>query len=337
MQSGALVAFSELNDKVENMRKCEPLEVDDSIEEQRLETVKEKDGDCEIKYNGRKPRWWKQLSSYSRRGSKAQQRAYQTMQSHKLPAIKYGDMHDFDEIFKSTKSKTIWLEVGCGQGDNLLANAEFHPEIAIIGADVHKPSVGLSLLRIEKAIQDGKYWNGYNLYTPSKDPFIANDEEDRNISHAEAYVKSDQINHSDSQDAPYCNLRIFPGDGIKLLQYIPTSSLSVLMITFPDPFYKDRYKEHRVVQGHTILDIHRVLKPGGRFHVATDHPVYHEWVTKLMEKTTNLFIKLNDPSAHRTTWLPVISKYEQKGWDENRKTFLLSWEALKENGDGSDE
>mmetsp|Transcript_31524 Transcript_31524/g.46521 ORF Transcript_31524/g.46521 Transcript_31524/m.46521 type:complete len:325 (+) Transcript_31524:120-1094(+) len=310
------------------------VEIDDDNKGHRSERIEEKDRDYEIKYNDRKPRWWKQLSSYSRRGSKAQQRAYQTMQSHKLPSIKYGEMHDFDKVFETSKSKAIWLEIGCGQGDNLLANAEFHPDIAMIGADVHKPSVGLSLLRIKKAIQDKEYWRDYNLYSPSKDPCVTNEGEDGANPSAEA---GGTISCPDSKEDPYSNARIFPGDGIKLLRYIPNSSLSVLMITFPDPFYKERYKEHRVLQSHTILDIHRVLKPGGRFHVATDHPVFYEWVMKLMEQTTHLFNRLHDQSADRISWLPVISKYEQKGWSEERKTFLLSWETVKENVSGDDE
>jgi hypothetical protein len=35
----------------------------------------------------------------------------------------------------------------------------------------------------------------------------------------------------------------------------------------------------------------------------------------------------------RATWLPVISSYEQKGWQEGRRTLLLGWQITSESLD----
>ena len=36
------------------------------------------------------------------------------------------------------------------------------------------------------------------------------------------------------------------------------------------------------------------------------------------------------PTPNRSSWLPVVSYYEQKGIDEGRKTMLQCWEKIVE-------
>jgi len=317
---------------------------DDLKQQQKMEVVvveEDDNNDYTMRYNDRKPKWWRQLAG--RRGSKAQRRAYRNeeLEYYKLPSIEYGKQYDLNRIFDTEKNKPIWLEIGCGQGDNVLVNA-LHSEINIIGADVHKPSIGLILSRIDKATNSSNNNNTteqYNLYTPEKDPFNddASTEEDGTTITPTLPPLHD--NNNDNNELPlYSNVRIFAGDGIKLLYSIPTSSLSKVIITFPDPWYKDRHKEFRILQGHTLDDIHRVLlkksssndnnnNGGGQLCLATDHPVFQSWVLKLTKEKKFRQLPLSN-NHHRTTWLPVISKYEQKGWEEDRPTLLTCWEAI---------
>lgn len=71
----------------------------------------------------------------------------------------YGiDFHDrqpsatLAESFSSTSDPTrpLWLEIGIGNGDALLGMAQAHPEVNLIGAEVHAPGIGHALLGIEK-------------------------------------------------------------------------------------------------------------------------------------------------------------------------------------------
>jgi tRNA G46 methylase TrmB len=140
---------------------------------------------------------------------------------------------------------------------------------------------------------------------------------------------------------PYRNVRVYGGDGIVLLETcVAPASLDAVLITFPDPFPSD--KPHRILQVHTVATIYRCLAPGGRLCLATDHPVFYEWSLRTVETWNSLQEERQTPSLSpapcsiiqrlerisdfdRTGWLPVVSRYERKGWDEGRATLLACW------------
>ena len=62
--------------------------------------------------------------------------------------------------------------------------------------------------------------------------------------------------------------------GFFLTEFVPPASLSVLHIYFPDPWPKDRHHKRRLIQPKFVPVIRRVLKPGGRLQVVTDHAGY---------------------------------------------------------------
>jgi tRNA (guanine-N7-)-methyltransferase len=59
-------------------------------------------------------------------------------------------------------------------------------------------------------------------------------------------------------------IREFVGDG----------SLAVVHIYFPDPWPKKRHHKRRLIQPPFLLELHRVLIPGGRLQIVTDHEDY---------------------------------------------------------------
>ena len=61
-----------------------------------------------------------------------------------------------------------------------------------------------------------------------------------------------------------------------LKEFVPSDSLSVLHIYFPDPWPKVRQQKRRSVQPKFMPDVIRVLKPGGQIRVVTDHQGYWE-------------------------------------------------------------
>ena len=54
---------------------------------------------------------------------------------------------NFDEVFE--RVAPTWLEIGFGNGDALLHLAEQHPQINVVGVEVHAPGVGHALLGIQ--------------------------------------------------------------------------------------------------------------------------------------------------------------------------------------------
>lgn len=61
-----------------------------------------------------------------------------------------------------------------------------------------------------------------------------------------------------------------------LHEFVPDASISVLHIYFPDPWPKARHKRRRLVQESFIPLMLRILKPGGRVQIVTDHKEYFE-------------------------------------------------------------
>jgi tRNA (guanine-N7-)-methyltransferase len=61
-----------------------------------------------------------------------------------------------------------------------------------------------------------------------------------------------------------------------LREFVPDASISVLHIYFPDPWPKARHKRRRLVQESFVPLMLRILKPGGRVQIVTDHKEYFE-------------------------------------------------------------
>ena len=61
-----------------------------------------------------------------------------------------------------------------------------------------------------------------------------------------------------------------------LTEFVPADSISVLHIYFPDPWPKARHHKRRLIQEKFVPVMHRVLAPGGRVQIVTDHKGYWE-------------------------------------------------------------
>ena len=64
--------------------------------------------------------------------------------------------------------------------------------------------------------------------------------------------------------------------GYFLAEFVPPASVSVLHIYFPDPWPKARHHKRRLIQPKFMPLVERVLAPGGRLRVVTDHQGYFE-------------------------------------------------------------
>lgn len=267
----------------------------------------------DLKYNARKPKWW--LQQRNRRGTKGQRRVMTKMKHYIIPPPLYGETLDWNETFDSCRYKDIWLELGFGLGDNLLRNAQVHPDKGMVGAEVHPPGTAHVLKIIQKAQQEGRYWDGYSLcFTKTDD-----------LAHEYSIEASEPI--STTADNIYSNVRVYRGNGMKLVNSIPTCSVSAILIAFPDPFPKQGHEEFRLLQRATATDFYRALRAEGRIYLATDHEEHFEWCSYVMSQCRDLFI-LVTPVPDRSTWLPVISKYEQKGLEEGREAHMACWQVV---------
>ncbi len=106
------------------------------------------------------------------------------------------------------------------------------------------------------------------------------------------------------------NVRIHMGDALDVLRRLPDRSLTMVYLLHPDPWPKARHAKRRMINDGPLAIIAAKLKPDGEFRVATDDPIYLNWLLMIMRRHTNEFEWLVKDSDE---WLRYPS-----GWPETR-------------------
>lgn len=70
------------------------------------------------------------------------------------------------------------------------------------------------------------------------------------------------------------NIQVIESDVMLILDKLP--QFDEVLLWFPDPWPKKRHHKRRIVQDAFLEKIASILKPGGRFHMATDWENYAE-------------------------------------------------------------
>ena len=78
------------------------------------------------------------------------------------------------------------------------------------------------------------------------------------------------------------NIRIHDGDARDLLPRLGSATLAGIHLLFPDPWPKKRHLRRRFLQPATLAEIHRLLRPGGRFVFVSDAGDYAAATLQLM-------------------------------------------------------
>src|SRR5947209_5967512 len=114
-----------------------------------------------------------------------------------------------------------------------------------------------------------------------------------------------------------------------LTEYVPSASLSVLHIYFPDPWPKARHHKRRLIQPAFMPLAQRVLAAGGRLQVVTDHQGY--WEENIEPSVRGSALKVVDynrpGSAGEGEF--VGTNFERKYQREGRPFYAIA--AVKES------
>jgi tRNA (guanine-N7-)-methyltransferase len=125
------------------------------------------------------------------------------------------------------------------------------------------------------------------------------------------------------------NIRLFHGDAIALLDWLPAASIARVDLLYPDPWPKRRHWKRRFVNAGNIARLARVLRPGGEFRFATDWANYAEWTLWHVTRAHDFVWTAEQADDWRKPWPGFLrTRYEAKAIREGRTPSYLMFKRV---------
>jgi tRNA (guanine-N7-)-methyltransferase len=122
------------------------------------------------------------------------------------------------------------------------------------------------------------------------------------------------------------NVRLYAGDAVDLLAWLPNASVMKVDLLYPDPWPKRRHWKRRFVQHRTVAQLARVLQPGGLFRFATDIPDYAAWTLERLVGAPDFVWTAECADDWRKPWAGFQgTRYEAKAKREGRLPCYLEF------------
>jgi tRNA (guanine-N7-)-methyltransferase len=119
------------------------------------------------------------------------------------------------------------------------------------------------------------------------------------------------------------NVRLLRADvRAAIEQHLPPASVDVFHLLFSDPWPKRRHHRRRVFNEELLQVIHRTLRPGGRFHIATDDADYFESMQQLLTD----FARFKPPDKNQQLQFPSTT-FEKRFCERGLPVYRLLLEV----------
>ena len=145
---------------------------------------------------------------------------------------------------------------------------------------------------------------------------------------AEPYINGVAMLLGKIRRAEATNIALHPGDARDLMDVLPDGSIEKAFLLYPDPWPKKRHHRRRFVTPEHLDPLHRVLKPGATFRVATDIGDYARQALEEIPKAGFDWLA-EGPSDWQDPWDDWLStRYEQKALREGRTPIYLTFRRI---------
>ena len=122
------------------------------------------------------------------------------------------------------------------------------------------------------------------------------------------------------------NIRLYHGDALDLLDWLPDGQLARVDILYPDPWPKRRHWKRRFLSDDRIGRLGRVLRPGGELRFATDWPDYAEWALLRFIRSPLFRWAAERADDWRKPWPEFPgTRYEEKAEKQGRRSTYLTF------------
>lgn len=232
---------------------------------------------------------------FGRRKGRVVRKAKQFLLENMLPLMRVSSEDDFvsDCFVGALKGERV-LEIGFGDGQHLYGQAKNNPQNMYVGVEVFQNGVA-NLLTLISGIKEGA-----NL------PCLV------------------KLSDYDVQ-----NVRVYDDDVRLLFKCIPDEFFDKVFLLFPDPWPKKKHTARRFVNPQNLVEVARVLKKGGLFRIATDHPIYKRHVLRTMHECSAFYwtAKCSDDWRNEPAdW--VQTKYQLKALREGRRPVWFDYRKV---------
>ena len=106
-------------------------------------------------------------------------------------------------------------------------------------------------------------------------------------------------------------------------EFVKDASVSVVHVYFPDPWPKARHNKRRLIQEPFLKQVQRVLVPGGRLQVVTDHKDYFEQIDRVVRASALNVVEYNKPGSAAEGEF-VGTNFERKYRREGRPFYAIA-------------
>lgn len=232
---------------------------------------------------------------FGRRKGRVVRKAKQFLLDNMLPQMRVTPetVFDAERLFGEAKHE-ICLEIGFGDGQHLYGQALKNPQNGYVGVEVFQNGVA-NLLTLISGLKEG-----------------------------------DNLPESvDVHEYTVQNIRVFDDDVRLLFKALPDDFFDKIYLLFPDPWPKKKHAGRRFVNPDNLKEIKRILKSGGIFRIATDHPVYKRHVLRTMHQNADFVWTAkcgDDWRKEPADW--VRTKYQQKAIREGRRPVFFDYKKL---------